>query len=46
MRCSFHSTRFAPGFSFHQILFPWDAATQRFAGEQIFLDRSALIGGA
>jgi len=27
------------------ILFPWDPATQRFAGEQIFLDRTALTGG-
>jgi predicted ester cyclase len=24
------------------ILFPWDPATQRFTGEQIFIDRSAL----
>ena len=24
------------------ILFPWDPATERFAGEQIFIDRSAL----
>ena len=27
------------------ILFPWDPASRRFAGEQIFLDRSALTGG-
>jgi hypothetical protein len=27
------------------ILFPWDPATQLFAGEQIFIDRTALIGG-
>lgn len=26
------------------ILFPWDPATQRFAGEQIFIDRQALAG--
>jgi predicted ester cyclase len=26
------------------ILFPWDPATQRFAGEQIFIDRAALAG--
>jgi predicted ester cyclase len=26
------------------ILFPWNAAAQRFGGEQIFLDRSALGG--
>jgi predicted ester cyclase len=24
------------------ILFPWDLATERFAGEQIFIDRAAL----
>jgi len=24
------------------ILFPWDRETQRFTGEQIFLDRTAL----
>jgi predicted ester cyclase len=28
------------------ILFPWDGATQRFAGEQIFIDRQALVAGA
>lgn len=27
------------------ILFPWDPASRRFAGEQIFLDRSALTAG-
>ena len=27
------------------ILFPWDLASRRFAGEQIFLDRSALTAG-
>ena len=26
------------------ILFPWDPATQRFLGEQIFIDRTALTG--
>jgi predicted ester cyclase len=26
------------------ILFPWDPATERFTGEQIFIDRSALVG--
>ncbi|HET7182906.1 MAG TPA: ester cyclase [Candidatus Limnocylindrales bacterium] len=26
------------------ILFPWDPATERFAGEQIFIDREALAG--
>src|SRR4029453_14528034 len=26
------------------ILFPWDRATQRFGGERIFLDRTALAG--
>jgi predicted ester cyclase len=26
------------------ILFPWDPSTERFAGEQIFLDRAALAG--
>jgi predicted ester cyclase len=26
------------------ILFPWDPATQRFVGEQIFIDRTALAG--
>lgn len=26
------------------ILFPWDPATQRFTGEQIFIDRTALTG--
>ena len=26
------------------ILFPWDPATQLFAGEQIFIDRTALTG--
>lgn len=26
------------------ILFPWDPATERFTGEQIFIDRSALAG--
>jgi SnoaL-like polyketide cyclase. len=26
------------------ILFPWDPATQRFLGEQIFIDRAALAG--
>jgi predicted ester cyclase len=26
------------------ILFPWDPARQLFAGEQIFIDRTALIG--
>jgi predicted ester cyclase len=25
------------------ILFPWDPATQRFRGEQIFIDRTALV---
>ena len=24
------------------ILFPWDPATERFAGEQIFIDRTAM----
>ena len=28
------------------ILFPWDPATERFAGERIFLDRTALTGRA
>lgn len=28
------------------ILFPWDPATQRFAGEQIFIDRAALAAQA
>ena len=28
------------------ILFPWDPASKRFAGEQIFLDRTALTGSA
>ncbi|HEY8239013.1 MAG TPA: ester cyclase [Candidatus Limnocylindrales bacterium] len=27
------------------ILFPWDPATQRFMGEQIFIDRAALAAG-
>jgi len=27
------------------ILFPWDPATRRFLGEQIFIDRTALTGG-
>ena len=27
------------------ILFPWDPATQRFTGEQIFIDRAALAAG-
>ena len=27
------------------ILFPWDPSTDRFAGEQIFIDREALAGG-
>ena len=27
------------------ILFPWDPATERFAGEQIFVDRTVLRGG-
>jgi predicted ester cyclase len=27
------------------ILFPWDRATQRFMGEQIFIDRAALASG-
>jgi predicted ester cyclase len=27
------------------ILFPWDPATQRFTGEQIFIDRTALATG-
>jgi predicted ester cyclase len=27
------------------ILFPWDAATRLFRGEQIFLDRAALTAG-
>jgi predicted ester cyclase len=27
------------------ILFPWEPATERFAGEQIFLDRTMLVGG-
>ena len=27
------------------ILFPWDPATQRFLGEQIFIDRAALAAG-
>ena len=27
------------------ILFPWDPAAQRFSGEQIFIDRTALTGG-
>ena len=26
------------------ILFPWDPETQRFTGEQIFIDRAALAG--
>ena len=26
------------------ILFPWDPETQRFSGEQIFIDRQALAG--
>ena len=26
------------------ILFPWDPASERFAGEQIFIDREALAG--
>jgi predicted ester cyclase len=28
------------------ILFPWDPATERFAGEQIFIDRAALAAQA
>ena len=28
------------------ILFPWDRATERFTGEQIFLDRTALTATA
>ena len=28
------------------ILFPWNAEAQRFDGEQIFIDRAALAGGA
>jgi predicted ester cyclase len=28
------------------ILFPWDPVTQRFSGEQIFIDRQALTGPA
>ena len=28
------------------ILFPWDPASQRFTGEQIFLDRTAVTGAA
>ena len=27
------------------ILFPWNPAAQRFSGEQIFIDRTALNGG-
>jgi predicted ester cyclase len=27
------------------ILFPWDASSQRFGGEQIFIDRAALATG-
>jgi predicted ester cyclase len=27
------------------ILFPWDPATRRFGGEQIFIDRAALVTG-
>ena len=27
------------------ILFPWDPETQRFSGEQIFIDRAALAAG-
>ncbi len=27
------------------ILFPWDSSTQRFMGEQIFIDRAALAAG-
>jgi predicted ester cyclase len=27
------------------ILFPWDPATRRFTGEQIFIDRTALAAG-
>ena len=27
------------------ILFPWDPVTQRFMGEQIFIDRTALAAG-
>jgi predicted ester cyclase len=27
------------------ILFPWDAETERFEGEQIFIDRAALAAG-
>ena len=27
------------------ILFPWDPATERFGGEQIFIDRAALTAG-
>jgi predicted ester cyclase len=27
------------------ILFPWDSASQRFLGEQIFIDRTALAAG-
>jgi predicted ester cyclase len=26
------------------ILFPWDPATERFSGEQIFIDRAAVVG--
>ena len=26
------------------ILFPWNPGAQRFAGEQIFIDRAALAG--
>ena len=28
------------------IIFPWDPASQRFAGERIFIDRAALVGRA
>ena len=28
------------------ILFPWDPATARFSGEQIFIDRTALLEAA
>jgi predicted ester cyclase len=28
------------------ILFPWDPDTELFSGEQIFIDRAALVGGA
>ena len=28
------------------ILFPWDLGSQRFSGEQIFIDRTALTGAA